>query len=142
MNKTLIGEKRRPAVTSRVRQEEQEKHDRSEKHDRREKQTSSQKSKRFRPTDRWKNEVKKYQRSTDLLIRRLPFARLVKEITTGVNSRDFKWTVDAMQALQEATEAYIVGLMEDGVLCSIHARRVTLMVRDVQLAQRIRGRTL
>lgn len=142
MNKTLIGEKRRPAVTSRVRQEEQEKHDRSEKQDRREKQTSSQKSKRFRPTDRWKNEVRKYQRSTDLLIRRLPFARLVKEITTSVNSKDFKWTVDAMQALQEATEAYIVGLMEDGVLCSIHARRVTLMVRDVQLAQRIRGRTL
>lgn len=129
-------------MTSRTKQEEHGKHDKREKLERHDDGEKPSKSKRFRPGDKWRNEVRKYQRSTDLLIRRLPFARLVREITTSVNSKDFRWTVDAMQALQEATEAYIVGLMEDGVLCSIHARRVTLMVRDVQLAQRIRGRNM
>lgn len=127
---SLVGDKRRPAVTS--------------AHRRRADDTPKKPgpaSKRFRPGERWRREVMKYQKNTDLLIRKLPFTRLVKEIATEVNRHEFRWTANAMEALQEATEAYIVGLMEDGVLCSLHARRVTLMVRDIQLAQRIRGRT-
>jgi histone H3/H4 len=85
-------------------------------------------------------EIRKYQRSTDLLIRKLPFARLVKEITDEVNPRGFRWTVNAMEALQEASEAFLVGLIEDGQLCAFHAKRVTLMTKDIWLAQRIRGR--
>lgn len=87
----------------------------------------------------WRKEVSKYQRSTDLLIRKLPFARLVKEITNENSRGELRWSANAMMALQEATEAYIVGLIEDGQLCSLHAKRVTLMQRDLQLAQRIRG---
>jgi histone H3/H4 len=64
----------------------------------------------------------------------------VKEITDEVNPHSFRWTVDAMEALQQASEAFLVQLLEDGNLCAIHARRVTLMTRDIQLAQRIRGR--
>lgn len=127
MSQPVLGEKRRPTVVSRHR------HDSDTN-------KPGPKSRRFRPGERWKQEVRKYQRNTDLLIRKLPFARLVKEITTEVNHHDFRWSANAMEALQQATEAYIVGLMEDGVLCSLHAKRVTLMVRDVQLAQRIRGR--
>jgi histone H3/H4 len=124
----LLGQKRRPAVASRDAPK-------ADDHNK-----ARPKSKKFRPGDRWRNEILKYQRSTDLLIRRLPFARLVKEITDGVHAREFRWTANAMEALQEAAEAFLVGLLEDGQLCAIHARRITLMTRDIQLAQRIRGR--
>ena len=87
----------------------------------------------------WLREIKRYQRSTDLLLRKLPFVRLVKEITNSVSLVEYRWTVDAVTALQEASEAYLVGLIEDGQICSIHAKRVTLMQKDLQLAQRIRG---
>jgi histone H3/H4 len=97
---------------------------------------------RFRPGTKWKSEVLKYQRSTDLLIRRLPFARLVRDITITCDKKclRFQWSANALQALQEASEAFLVDLMSAGVCCAIHAKRVTLMTRDVQLAQRIRGR--
>ena len=48
----------------------------------------------------------------------------------------------AITAIQEATEAYMVGLFEDTNLCAIHARRVTIMPKDIQLARRIRGERL
>ncbi|CAO2585707.1 Histone H3.3 [Lemmus lemmus] len=77
-------------------------------------------------------------KSTELLIRKLPFQRLVREIT-----QDFKTVLRfqsaAMGALQEASEAYLVGLFEDTNLCAIHAKRVTMMPKDIQLARRIRG---
>ena len=83
-------------------------------------------------------QIRKYQKSTDLLIRKLPFQRLVREI-----SKDFKEDVrfqsTAILALQEAAEAYLVGLFEDTNLCAIHAKRVTTMPKDMQLARRIRG---
>ena len=97
------------------------------------------KKKTRRSHSKWIKEIRKYQRSTDLLLRKLPFCRLVKEITESVSSGDFRYTTQAMLALQEASEAYLVGLMEDSQLCSFHARRITLMKRDLQLAQRIRG---
>ena len=78
-------------------------------------------------------EIRRYQRSTELLIRKLPFARLVKEITQTYNSSpaegEKRWQVEALAALQEAAEAYLVRLFEDSNLCAIHAKRVTCMVK-------------
>ena len=74
-------------------------------------------------------EIRRYQKSTELLIRKLPFQRLVREITQS----------SAIMALQEAPEAYLVGLFEDTNLCAIHAKRVTIMPKDIQLTRRIRG---
>lgn len=94
---------------------------------------------RARPGTRALREIRKYQKSTDLLIRKLPFSRLVREITYQYTRRTFLWKADAILALQEMAEAYIVGLFEDANLCAIHAKRVTIQVKDIQLARRIRG---
>jgi len=101
---------------------------------------------RFRPGTVALREIRKYQKSTDLLVQKLPFARLVREIamdmTTDMNeygASGLRWQSSALLALQEATEAYLVHLFEDANLCAIHAKRVTLMTRDIQLARRIRG---
>eukprot|EP00753_Platysulcus_tardus_P014860 PLAT4585.1.p2 GENE.PLAT4585.1~~PLAT4585.1.p2 ORF type:complete len:189 (+),score=52.45 PLAT4585.1:63-569(+) len=96
--------------------------------------------KRYRPGTLALKEIRRYQRSTSLLIRRLPFARLVREIQMQYTHRVTRWKAEALEALQEAAEAYLVGLFEDANLCAIHGKRVTLMVRDIQLARRIRGR--
>ena len=72
------------------------------------------------------------------MIRKLPFQRIVKMIAGSVK-HDVRFQSQAVLALQEATEAYLVGLFEDTNLCAIHAQRVTIMVRDMQLARRIRG---
>lgn len=99
------------------------------------------KQKRFHPNrKKWQYEIRKYQKSTDMLIRKLPFARMVKEISHEITPFEFRWSPNAIEALQQASEAFVVGLMEDGLLCAIHAKRVTLMTKDLQLAQRIRGR--
>ena len=84
------------------------------------------------------NIVRRYQKSTDLLIRKLPFQRLVREIAQDFKS-DLRFQGSAVLALQEAAEAYLVGLFEDTNLCAIHAKRVTIMPKDIQLARRIRG---
>ena len=83
-------------------------------------------------------DIRRYQKSTDLLIRKLPFQRLVREIATQFQS-DLRWQSTAVLALQEASEAYLVGLFEDTNLCAIHAKRQTIMPSDMQLARRIRG---
>ena len=93
---------------------------------------------RFRPGTVAIREIRKYQKSTDLLIRKLPFQRLVKDLAHE-KSPELRFQRSALLALQEAVEAYLVGLFEDTNLCAIHARRVTIMVRDVKLARRIRG---
>merc|ERR1712167_173551 len=93
---------------------------------------------RFRPGTVAIREIRRYQRSTDLLVRKLPFQRLVKDLAHE-KSPDLRFQSSALMALQGATEAYLVGLFEDTNLCAIHARRVTIMVRDVKLARRIRG---
>ena len=84
-------------------------------------------------------EIRAYQNSTDLLIRRLPFARLVKEIMTTLTTEEYRWQAAACLALQEAAEAHLIGLFEDCNLCAIHGKRVTIMPKDMQLARRIRG---
>lgn len=114
------------------------------------------------------SEIRKYQKSTELLIRKLPFQRLVREIAQDFKVKavdiclalffiwfvvdgvywysrfcflqtDLRFQSHAVLALQEAAEAYLVGLFEDTNLCAIHAKRVTIMPKDIQLARRIRG---
>ena len=83
-------------------------------------------------------EIRKYQKSTELLIRKLPFQRLVREIAQDFKS-ELRFQSSAIMALQESAEAYLVGLFEDTNLAAIHAKRVTIMPKDIQLARRIRG---
>uniref|UniRef100_UPI00358E5246 histone H3-like n=1 Tax=Myxine glutinosa TaxID=7769 RepID=UPI00358E5246 len=93
---------------------------------------------RYRPGTVALREIRRYQKSTELLIRKLPFQRLVREIAQDFKS-DLRFQSSAVMALQEASEAYLVGLFEDTNLCAIHAKRVTIMPKDIQLARRIRG---
>ena len=83
-------------------------------------------------------EIRRYQKSTELLIRRLPFQKLVWEIAQDLKGR-VNFASGAILALQEAAEAYLIGLFEDTNLCAIHAKRITIMLKDSQLARRIRG---
>ncbi|KAJ8451946.1 hypothetical protein Cgig2_007429 [Carnegiea gigantea] len=92
---------------------------------------------RYRPGTVALREIRKYQKSTELLIRKLPFQRLVREIAQDFKT-DLRFQSHAVLALQEAAEAYLVGLFEDTNLCAIHAKRVTIMPKDIQLARRIR----
>ena len=93
---------------------------------------------RYRPGTVALREIRKYQKSTDLLIRKKPFQRVVREIAQNIG-KDIRFQTSALLALQEASEAYLVGLFEDTNLCAIHAKRVTIMPQDIQLARRIRG---
>ena len=93
---------------------------------------------RFRPGTVALREIRRYQKSTELLIRKLPFQRLCREIADDYKP-DLRFQSTAIVALQEASEAYLVGLFEDTNLCAIHAKRVTIMPKDIQLARRIRG---
>ena len=93
---------------------------------------------RFRPGTVALREIRKYQKSAELLIRKLPFSRLVREIAQDFKT-DLYFQSEALRALQEAAEAYLVGLFEDTNLCAIHAKRVTITPKDLQLARRIRG---
>ena len=94
---------------------------------------------RHRPGMRALKEIRRFQKSTELLIRKLPFARLVKEVMQNFTNKEYRWQASALLALQEAAEAHLVGLMEDSNLCAIHGKRVTIMPKDMQLARRIRG---
>ena len=97
---------------------------------------------RYRPGTVALREIKKFQKSTDLLLRKLPFARLVKEISADFplpGGQLARWSEEAILALQNAIEHYLVGVNEDANLCAIHAKRVTIMPKDIQLARRVRG---
>ena len=93
---------------------------------------------RYRPGTVALREIRRYQKGTELLIRKLPFQRLIREIVRSFNE-ELRCQSTAVLCLQEAAEAYLVGLFEDTNLCAIHARRVTIMPRDLHLARRIRG---
>jgi len=92
---------------------------------------------RFRPGTVALREIRRYQKSTELLLRRAPFRRLVREIAQEM-SQDLRFQSSALAALQEAAEAALVGVFEDSNLCSIHAKRVTIMPKDLALSKRIR----
>ena len=98
---------------------------------------------RYRPGTVALREIRRYQKSTELLIRKLPFQRLVREITQTYNNTpaqgEKRFQSSAVVALQEAAEAYLVGLFEDTNLCAIHAKRVTIMPKDIQITRRIRN---
>ena len=100
---------------------------------------------RYRPGTVALKQIRQYQKSTELLIRKLPFQRLVweiagdSEIITSPLCGKVRFQSAAIMALQEAAEAYLVGLFEDTNLCAIHAKRVTIMPKDIQLARRICG---
>lgn len=102
------------------------------------KEKKERKKKRYRPGTRALREIRKFQKSTDLLIPKLPFQRLVREIALNFKS-ELRFQSTAVLALHEASEAYLVSLFEDTNLCAIHAKRVTIMPKDVRLARRIRG---
>ncbi|KAK3542109.1 hypothetical protein QTP86_014716, partial [Hemibagrus guttatus] len=91
---------------------------------------------RYRPGTVALREIRRYQMSTELLIRKLPFQRLVREIAQDFKT-DLRFQSSAVMALQEASEAYLVGLFEDTNLCAIHAKRVTIMPKDIQLARQV-----
>ena len=93
---------------------------------------------RFRPGTVALREIRKYQKTTELLIRKLPFQRLVREIALDFKA-ELRFQSRAILALQEAAESYLIGLFEDTNLCAIHAKRVTIMSKDIHLARRIRG---
>ncbi|TVY38174.1 histone H3-like centromeric protein hH3v [Lachnellula subtilissima] len=99
------------------------------------------KKRRYRPGTLALKEIRRYQSSTELLMRKLPFSRLVREIALNLRpaGEGMRWQSQAIQALQEASEAFLVHLFEDTNLCAIHAKRVTIMQKDIQLARRIRG---
>ncbi|GBM41783.1 Histone H3.3 type c [Araneus ventricosus] len=82
-------------------------------------------------------EIRRYQKSADFLIRKLPFSRVAREIMNEIAFEARMWQRKALEALQEAAEYYIVCLFEDAQLCALHAGRITVMVRDIQLARRI-----
>lgn len=95
---------------------------------------------RFRPGTVALREIRQYQKTSCLLIRKLPFQRLVREIVANVsNCSDYRFQSSALLALQESAEAYITSIFEDANLCAIHANRVTITPRDIALARRIRN---
>lgn len=83
-------------------------------------------------------EIERFQGSSELLIGKLPFARLVRELSQTY-CPTFRYQAATVEALQEACEAFLVNLFEDCVLCAVHAKRKTIMTRDMALAMRIRG---
>ena len=98
--------------------------------------TAQQQPHRYQPGTVMLREIRRYQKSTELLIRKLPFQHLVHEILQGYGV-GYRVTAAMMMALQEAAEVYLVQLLEDSNLCAIHAKRVTIQLKDMQLARRI-----
>jgi histone H3 len=101
---------------------------------------------RYRPGTVALREIRHYQKSTDLLLRKGPFGRLVREFTMDVTTGKGEKKVDRHTAAsilihQTACEDYLVTLCEDANLCAIHTKRVTIMPKDIKLAMRIRGDT-
>ena len=100
---------------------------------------------RYRPGTVALREIRHYQKSTDLLIHKLPFQRLAREVLQDLNQPGFRrhdverFRSTSLLVMQESVEAFSIGLFEDANLCAIHTRRVTIMPKDMQLALRIRG---
>ena len=96
---------------------------------------------RYRPGTVALREIRRFQKTTELLIRKAPFQHLVREITqTMFKNKDLRFHSLAVLALQEASEAYMVGMFEDTNLAAVHAKCVTIMPRDMLLAQRLHGK--
>jgi histone H3 len=99
----------------------------------------TKRKRRYRPGTVALREIRKYQKSTENLIPKTGFQRLVRKITQKLGKKDIRYQSAALGALQEASEAYLIGLFEDTNLCTIHAKRATITPKDMALARRIRG---
>lgn len=93
---------------------------------------------RFRPGTVAIREIKRYQKATKFMLAVAPFQRFIRVISEGIDGT-LRFQSQALVALQEAAESYLTGLFEDANLCAIHATRVTVMKKDLDLARRIRG---
>lgn len=111
---------------------------RAARHKRRQRMGGVKKPRRFRPGTVALREIRKYQKSTELLIRKLPFQRLVREIAMGMKP-ELRFQSTALLALQEGAEAFLAGMFHDSNLIAIHGRRVTLMPKDILLWKRLHG---
>jgi len=98
--------------------------------------SEGKKKHRFRPGTVALSEIRRYQKTTERLISRAPFVRIVRE-TLHQRAPDFRIGPVALTCLQEAAEAYLVLLMKSANRCAIHAQRTTLMAQDVKLAQQL-----
>ncbi|GER35627.1 histone H3 [Striga asiatica] len=98
--------------------------------DRSENQT--RKKRRNRPGTKALREIRKYQKSWNLLIPVAPFIRAVREISTFYAPNITRWQAEALVAIQEAAEDYIVEMFDEANLCAIHAKRVTLSELEVK----------
>jgi histone H3 len=87
---------------------------------------------RYRPGTVALREIRKYQKSTELLIRKAPFGRLVREITLDYKS-DIRFQTKAFEALQHCAEHYIIDLFERANRCAIHGKRQTVTENDIRL---------
>ena len=96
------------------------------------------KPRRFRPGTVSLREIRKYQKSTELLIRKLPFQRLVREVAQKIDST-LRFQSTAILALQEASEAFLVTMFDKVNLCAIHGNRVTIKPKDILLWKRMKG---
>ena len=95
------------------------------------------KPRRYRPGTVALREIRKYQKTTHHLIPKRPIQRLVREIAQDLNKGDFRFSSGSLAAIHEALEAFVVGVLEHANLCSIHAKRVTLQPKDIQLVMRL-----
>ncbi|KAM3282483.1 histone H3-like centromeric protein HTR12 [Capsicum chacoense] len=96
--------------------------------------------KRYRPGTVALREIRHFQKTSDLVVPAAPFIRLVREISHFYAPGVTRWQAEALIAIQEAAEDFLVHLFEDAMLCAIHARRVTLMKKDFELARRLGGK--
>ncbi|XP_061998126.1 histone H3-like centromeric protein cnp1 [Rosa rugosa] len=100
---------------------------------------TQRKKRRNRPGTVALREIRHFQKSVKLVIPSAPFIRAVREITGTLSNDVTRWTAEALQCIHEAAEDYLVHLFEDSMLCAIHAKRVTLMRKDFELARRLGG---
>ncbi|KEH18686.1 putative transcription factor Hap3/NF-YB family [Medicago truncatula] len=102
-------------------------------------ESEEKKKRRNRPGTVALREIRKFQKAVNLLIPCAPFVRCVKQITNQLSMEVSRWTAEALLALQEAAEEHLVRMFEGGMLCALHAKRVTLMKKDLELTRRLTG---
>ena len=100
--------------------------------------SKEQKKFQWRLGTRALRQIRFYQKSTMLLLRHIPFMRLIQEISQDFKT-DLRYTAEAVYTIQSAVKAYLARLFDDTNLCAIHTKCVTVMPKDMQLARRIRG---
>jgi histone H3 len=96
------------------------------------------KQRRFRPGTVALRTIRKLQKTTGTLIRRAPFYRMARCLA-AVTMEGYRFQTAALAVIQEATESYVIGILANANLAALHAKRVTVMPRDLHLARRLAG---